>query len=231
MVQSEGRAVIVPVAEVPAIDIKTLLEQYSLGSVSSRQCYEAFAAMQISYGPGHQGIEKIYVGVGQALAKLSLPSSVYHTMEHYVMHPSLMDSALQATIGLIMSAGDRKASIKPALPFALEELEVFNRCTSEMWAWIRNSEDSRQDGPLQKLDIDLCDEQGNVCVRMKGFLSRVAERGTGAPEEWTAPETLMLEPVWEEQAIALEGTAPDYQQHLVILCEPGYISGKLLNRK
>ncbi|WP_264453579.1 SDR family NAD(P)-dependent oxidoreductase [Paenibacillus polymyxa] len=228
VVQSEGRAVIVPVAEVPAIDIKTLLEQCSLGSVSSRQCYEAFAAMQISYGPGHQGIEKIYVGVGQALAKLSLPSSVYHTMEHYVMHPSLMDSALQATIGLIMSAGDRKASIKPALPFALEELEVFNRCTSEMWAWIRNSEDSRQDGPLQKLDIDLCDEQGNVCVRMKGFLSRVAERGTGAPEEWTAPETLMLEPVWEEQAIALEGTASDYQQHLVILCEPGYISGEII---
>ncbi|MBP1177198.1 polyketide synthase PksN [Paenibacillus sp. PvR133] len=228
VVHSEGRAVIVPVAEVPAIDIKTLLEQCSLGSVSSRQCYEAFAAMQISYGPGHQGIEKIYIGVGQALAKLSLPSSVYHTMEHYVMHPSLMDSALQATIGLIMSAGDRKASIKPALPFALEELEVFNRCTSEMWAWIRNSEDSRQDGPLQKLDIDLCDEQGNVCVRMKGFLSRVAEGGTGAPEEWTAPETLMLEPVWEEQAIALEGTAPDYQQHLVILCEPGYISGEII---
>ncbi|QNV57856.1 Polyketide synthase PksN [Paenibacillus polymyxa E681] len=233
VVHSEGRAVIVPVAEVPAIDIKSLLEQCSLGSVSSRQCYEAFAAMQISYGPGHQGIEKIYIGVGQALAKLSLPSSVYHTMERFVMHPSLMDSALQATIGLIMSAGsailtDRKASIKPALPFALEELEVFNKCTSEMWAWIRNSEDSRQDGPLQKLDIDLCDEQGNVCVRMKGFSSRVAEGGTGGPDEWTAPETLMLEPVWEEQAIALEGTAPEYQQHLVILCEPGYISGEII---
>ncbi|KAF6603403.1 polyketide synthase dehydratase domain-containing protein, partial [Paenibacillus sp. EKM208P] len=89
-------------------------------------------------------------GVGQALAKLSLPSSVYPTMEQFVMHPSLMDSALQATIGLIMSTGDRKASIKPALPFALEELEVFNGCTSEMWAWIRNSEDSRQNGSLQK---------------------------------------------------------------------------------
>ncbi|WGV33690.1 SDR family NAD(P)-dependent oxidoreductase [Paenibacillus polymyxa] len=228
VVHSEGRAVIVPVAEIPAIDIETLLEQCNLGFFSSRQCYEAFATMQVSYGPGHQGIEKIYIGVGQALAKLSLPSSVYSTMEQFVMHPSLMDSALQATIGLIMSTGDRKASIKPALPFALEELEVFNGCTSEMWAWIRMSEGSRQDGPLQKLDIDLCDEQGNVCVRMKGFSSRVAEGGTGGPDEWTAPETLMLEPVWEEQAIALEGTAPDYQQHLVILCEPGYISGEII---
>ncbi|MFS8211413.1 SDR family NAD(P)-dependent oxidoreductase [Paenibacillus sp. S29] len=228
VVHSEGRAVIVPVAEIPAIDIETLLEQCNLGFFSSRQCYEAFATMQVSYGPGHQGIEKIYIGVGQALAKLSLPSSIYSTMEQFVMHPSLMDSALQATIGLIMSTGDRKASIKPALPFALEELEVFNGCTSEMWAWIRMSEGSRQDGPLQKLDIDLCDEQGNVCVRMKGFSSRVAEGGTGGPDEWTAPETLMLEPVWEEQAIALEGTAPDYQQHLVILCEPGYISGEII---
>nr|WP_226001950.1 SDR family NAD(P)-dependent oxidoreductase [Paenibacillus sp. BJ-4] len=233
VVHSEGSAAIVPVAEIPAIDIRALLEQCSLGSLSSRQCYETFAAMQVTYGPGHQGIEKIYIGAGQALAKLSLPSSVYHTKEWFVMHPCLLDSALQATIGLIMGAdgailSDGKASIKPALPFALEELEVFNGCTSEMWAWIRYSEGSRQDGPLQKLDIDLCDEQGNVCVRMMGFSSRIAEGGTGGSDEWTVPETLMLEPVWEDQALALEGITNDYQQHLVILCEPGYISGEII---
>ncbi|MDQ0495501.1 polyketide synthase PksN [Paenibacillus brasilensis] len=233
MVHSEGSAAIVPVAEVPVIDIKALREQCSLGSLSYRQCYEAFAEMQMSYGPGHRGIEKVYIGAGQVLAKLSLPSSVYHTMEQFVMHPSLMDSALQASIGLMMGAGAVSlsggiGSIKPALPFALEELEVFNSCTSEMWAWLRYSEDSRQDGPLQKLDIDLCDGQGNVCVRIKGFSSRVSEGGTGESDKSTVPETLMLEPVWEEQAIALEGTVPDYQQHLVILCEPGYISGEII---
>ena len=32
----------------------------------------------------------------QVLAKLSMPSSVSNTQEHYVLHPSMLDSALQA---------------------------------------------------------------------------------------------------------------------------------------
>ncbi|AUS27493.1 SDR family NAD(P)-dependent oxidoreductase [Paenibacillus sp. P2(2022)] len=235
VVHSEGSAAIAPLAEIPAIDIEALLEQCNLGTYSSQQCYEAFAAMQVSYGPGHQAIEKIYTGVDQVLAKLSLPTSVYQTMGQFVMHPSLMDSALQASIGLMMDTygaamSDGKASIKskPALPFAVEELEVFSGCTSEMWAWVRNREGSRQDGPVQKLDIDLCDMQGNVCVSMKGFSSRIAEGGTGGSDELTLSETLMLEPVWEEQALVSGGTAPEYRQHLVILCEPAHISGEMI---
>ncbi|AIY07720.1 polyketide synthase [Paenibacillus polymyxa] len=235
VVHSEGSVAIAPLAEIPAIDIEALLEQCNLGTYSSQQCYEAFAAMQVSYGPGHQGIEKIYTGVDQVLAKLSLPTSVYQTMGQFVMHPSLMDSALQASIGLMMDTygaamSDGKASIKskPALPFAVEELEVFSGCTSEMWAWVRNREGSRQDGPVQKLDIDLCDMQGNVCVSMKGLSSRIAEGGTGGSDEWTLSETLMLEPVWEEQALVPGGTAPEYRQHLVILCEPTHISGEMI---
>ncbi|RFT98735.1 SDR family NAD(P)-dependent oxidoreductase [Paenibacillus jamilae] len=235
VVHSEGSVAIAPLAEIPAIDIEALLEQCNLGTYSSQQCYEAFAAMQVSYGPGHQGIEKIYTGVDQVLAKLSLPTSVYQTMGQFVMHPSLMDSALQASIGLMMDTygaamSDGKASIKskPALPFAVEELEVFSGCTSEMWAWVRNREGSRQDGPVQKLDIDLCDMQGNVCVSMKGLTSRIAEGGTGGSDELTLSETLMLEPVWEEQALVPGGTAPEYRQHLVILCEPAHISGEMI---
>ncbi|MDN4088233.1 SDR family NAD(P)-dependent oxidoreductase [Paenibacillus polymyxa] len=233
VVHSEGSAAIAPLAEIPAIDIEGLLEQCNLGTYSSQQCYEAFAAMQVSYGLGHQGIEKIYTGVDQVLAKLSLPSSIYQTMGQFVMHPSLMDSALQASIGLMMDTysaamSDGKVSIKPALPFALEELEVFSGCTSEMWAWVRNREGSRQDGPVQKLDIDLCDMQGNVCISMKGLTSRIAEGGTGGSDELTISETLMLEPVWEEQALVSGGTAPEYRQHLVILCEPAHISGEMI---
>ncbi|KZE65577.1 polyketide synthase, partial [Paenibacillus jamilae] len=233
VVHSEGSAAIAPLAEIPAIDIEALLEQCNLGTYSSQQCYEAFAAMQVSYGPGHQGIEKIYTGVDQVLAKLSLPTSAYKTMGQFVMHPSLMDSALQASIGLMMDTygtamSDGTVSMKPALPFAVEELKVFSGCTSEMWAWVRDREGSRQDSPVQKLDIDLCDMQGNVCVSMKGFSSRIAERGTGGPEELTTPETLMLEPVWEEQVLFPRATPPEYRQHLVILCEPAHISREMI---
>ena len=49
-----------------------------------------------------------------------------------------------------------------------------------MWALVRYSAGSKAGDKVQKLDIDLCDEQGNVCVRMKGFSSRVLEGEVGA---------------------------------------------------
>ncbi|WP_039807219.1 polyketide synthase dehydratase domain-containing protein, partial [Pelosinus sp. HCF1] len=77
----------------------------------------------------------------------------------------IMDSALQASMGLMIGSG----SLKPALPFALQELELMEACTSSMWAAVRYSLGSKGEDKVQKLDIDLCNEEGTVCVRMKGF--------------------------------------------------------------
>jgi acyl transferase domain-containing protein/ubiquinone/menaquinone biosynthesis C-methylase UbiE len=231
--------------EAPTLDIKALQAECSQGSLSSTQCYEAFRSLGIDYGPGHQGIMQVVVGEEQVLAKLSLPSSVSDTQDQFVLHPSLMDSALQASIGLIMSSGgtmpsDILAPLKPALPFALQELEIFGHCTSSMWALIRYSDGSTAGDRVQKLDIDLCDHQETICVRMKGFSSRVLEGDVGQPsiKSFSGVQgavfqksplvaegkegTLLLHPGWKEQAAAHEAEAavPDYAQHLVILCEP-----------
>ena len=147
-------------------------------TLTSDQCYEAFKAIGFEYGPGHRGIESVHIGSGQVLAKLALPASVSGTRDQFVLHPSLMDSALQASISLMAGPDDPAASmalLKPALPFALEELHVLDRCSPTMWASIRNSEGSKAEGKVRKLDIDICDERGNVCVRMKGFSTRVPE--------------------------------------------------------
>jgi NADP-dependent 3-hydroxy acid dehydrogenase YdfG len=184
--------------------------------------------MGIDYGPGHQGIKKVVVGSGggQVLAKLSLPSFVSDTQDQFVLHPSLMDSALQASIGLMFDPGDSMPSgsttpLKLALPFALKELEIFGNCTSTMWSLVRYSDDRAAGDKVRKFDIDLCDETGTICVRMKGFSARVLEGEIVLPGSSAAPGTLMLHPGWKEQNIAPEATAPTYAQHLAILCEPG----------
>ncbi|MCP5007191.1 MAG: hypothetical protein GY941_25100, partial [Planctomycetes bacterium] len=132
-----------------------------------------FKEMGIEYGEGHRGIRKIYQGNNQVLAKLSLPSSVHDTLDEYVLHPSLLDSALQSSIGLMLHnsalSDDNKVPLKPSLPYALESLGILGLCTSEMYAWVRYTGDSTPSGKVQKLDIDLCDEQGNVCVKMRGL--------------------------------------------------------------
>jgi polyketide synthase PksN len=73
-----------------------------------------------------------------------------------------MDSALQAAVGLMDGE-----STEPRVPFALETLRVLSSCTAEMFAWVRVADAGG------KLDIDLCDAEGNVCVQMRGFSTRV----------------------------------------------------------
>src|SRR5262249_36765560 len=84
---------------------------------------------------------------------------------------SLMDSALQACVGLI--ADLNHVSSKPYVPFVLESLRIISPCAREMAAWIRYAEGSKPEHRAMKLDIDLCDHQGNICVQMRGFASRV----------------------------------------------------------
>src|SRR5207244_5632231 len=128
----------------------------------------------------------IHRGSGQVLAELRLPRIVAETLGNYVLHPSVMDSALQASIGLIDSS---ELPTRPPLPFALETLRIVSPCTQEMLAWVRYAPGSHADDRVIKLDIDLCDERGNVCVQMHGFSSRLA--GAALPPELQAEQPVV----------------------------------------
>ncbi len=162
-VHSQATALLNITDEIPALDIESLKAECRQKVLNADECYEAFAKAGLKYGAGHRGIEKIYVGEGKALAKLALPASVSDTADRFVLHPGLMDSALQASTGLTIASG----KLEPALPSALKRLEIFGGCTSSMWAYVRYGKGSSADDNVKKLDIDLCDEQGSVCVRMK----------------------------------------------------------------
>src|SRR5690606_37637464 len=56
----QGTAVFVTAREVPALDIKAIQAVCNQYTLSHDEVYDAFKAMGINYGPGHQGIEMIY---------------------------------------------------------------------------------------------------------------------------------------------------------------------------
>uniref|UniRef100_UPI002C385DCD polyketide synthase dehydratase domain-containing protein n=1 Tax=Methylomusa anaerophila TaxID=1930071 RepID=UPI002C385DCD len=191
VVYSRGSAALSPPAEAPALDLKALLAECSQNSFSSSQCYEAFKTVGFAYGPGLQGIEKVYAGQGQVLARLSLPAALADTKDRFVLHPSLLDAALQAS--LMLNPGE----VKPALPFALQKLEIFGKCTAAMWALVRYSGGNQAGDKAPKLDIDLCDGQGNICVRLKGLSLRGLADEADAAETGTNTGTLLLHPCWQ----------------------------------
>jgi acyl transferase domain-containing protein len=147
----------------------------SRGRVEGAALYPLFDKIGLQYGPAFQGIVAIHQGENQLLVELTLPEAARRHGGNYVLHPCLMDSALQGSMTLIDDVV--RASGPTWLPFALESLVFVANCTEQMVAWIRYSDGGRSASvPLVKVDIDLCDRDGNVCVQMRGFSSRPMER-------------------------------------------------------
>ncbi|HXO72358.1 MAG TPA: SDR family oxidoreductase, partial [Bradyrhizobium sp.] len=192
VVWSQGVASVVPLAAAPLLDVASMRERCTEVR-SAEQVYRSFAAMGLAYGPGHRAVSELAVGPETAVARLVLPAEV--PAEGFVLHPSLMDGALQASLGFGREAGSR-----PSLPFAVEAMEVFGACTASMWAVARPSGSS-----ARALDIELCDEGGSVRVRMRGFSAREQSDAVSAsPAEAEAVPAsggdLLLAPVWDAEA-------------------------------
>ncbi|HEU0122168.1 MAG TPA: beta-ketoacyl synthase N-terminal-like domain-containing protein, partial [Bryobacteraceae bacterium] len=129
------------------------------------QIYAAFEAMGIHYGPTHRSIRYLATGAGTALAQMQLPPTA-PTLTSFTLHPSLLDGALQAAIGMTIGANET-SSDGLALPFSLESLEIVAPLSNEMWVSVRKG-----DGD-QTLHMDLMDSDGQIAVRLSGFATRV----------------------------------------------------------
>jgi polyketide synthase PksL len=218
IIHCQGRAVLSQEPAPARLDLEQLKGQMGLGQLEPSDVYAACSRMGLIYGTSFQGITAIHRGSGQVLAQLRLPSVVANTSRDYVLHPSLMDGALQAAVGLI----EASESDRPRVPFALEALRVVSPCAPEMVAWVRYAPGSQAGATVVKLDIDLCDERGNVCVQLRGLSSRALSKEirTAAAQE-QAIGSLLGAPVWRAigASTSAEAGHAEYAEHHVVLCE------------
>ena len=200
-------------------DIAALQRQYTVAHVDAAQCYAHFESLGLRYGPTFRGLSELFIGRGNLLARIALPASLAATAAEYVLHPSVLDAALQATLYL------NQQSATLMLPFALDGVDILAPCTSNMWAVVRSSDNVATDAAVQRLDIDLCDEQGVVCVRLRQLQLRAVLggqlRAEISPATLSAGETnptLLMRPIWTAAtAQTVISDAPN--KHLVLLCD------------
>ncbi|WP_459212978.1 SDR family NAD(P)-dependent oxidoreductase [Aquimarina rhabdastrellae] len=169
----QGQAVLIYNETSIKRDINQLKTQMQGDSIEYHTIYSSFKQIGMDYGLSHQGVSIIYMGDEQLLAKLTLPIETKDGSNQFILHPGIMDSALQACIGLMIDINN--LPVRPLLPFALESVRIISKCTSEMYVWVRYAQDCKLGDRVIKLDLDLCDQEGNVCVQMLGFSSRILE--------------------------------------------------------
>jgi acyl transferase domain-containing protein len=244
VVHSQGVAMLSPADHHRQVPIDDLQKRLDKATYHSQECYDLLTRIGFNYGPAHQGMKQIYVGTDpqgfpEVLAKLELPAVVSQTLDSFTLHPSLLDSALQSSLGISLASerpndhGDGKLP-RLSLPFALEEMEVVGNCTKTMWAWVRvtdrerGSIDSEMDqasarrersSRVQKLDVRLCDEKGNLCAKLTGYSSRRISEELSKREQ--AVGRMMFSRVWKEKSGPLpeaERNSIAFMNHFVFLC-------------
>ncbi len=216
VVHAQGRAVLSAEPAPARLDLEQLDKEMGDGRLEPDSVYAAWARMGLLYGPAFQSVTRVQQGTGQVLARLRLPELLAATSADYVLHPSLADGALQACAGLLDDS-----SKQPRLPFALERLRILAPCTREMAVWARYAPGSHAGDAVVKLDIDLADQDGSVCVQMHGLSARaLSGEVRTAPPQVLASGSLLAFPVWEASDLARSGmTGVGYTEHHVVLCE------------
>ncbi|WP_146149216.1 SDR family NAD(P)-dependent oxidoreductase [Nitratireductor sp. StC3] len=201
IVHCQGRAAPLAEREAPVVDIAALQAQCRSTSIPADACYERFRRIGLDYGAAQRSVAELSVGTDrhgrrQVLARLNLPDPVRDHAALYVLHPSILDGALQAALGLELERAQQDGL---SLPFAAEAVAVFGPSPSSGWAWVRDSAGGDASRTLRKLDIDICDDDGRTSVALRGFTMRAAPQGE-EQRPATMPsdsDAVTLTPAWE----------------------------------
>ena len=213
-VYSQGSATLAEAAAVKVLDLQAIQGECRQRNLTALEIYNAFTATGLGYGPGYRVIETIAVGPDQTLVKLSLPAAVAATAAQFSLHPSIMVGVGQALAVL--------REYQPLQLVALEELEVINQCTANMWAVIH----ANTSAAAPKFDIDLCDETGTVGVRLSGLAIQAAAISAETPHpdrlidvKQETHQLMTFEEVWQTQALP-EKTPVKLKQIVCFLSHP-----------
>jgi acyl transferase domain-containing protein/acyl carrier protein len=157
---------------------------------SPEAIYGRCAEAGLKLGAGFRTIRSVCFGEGEALARLELPAALSPAAQEFVLHPGLMDGALQATAVL----GRGKVAGLP-VPFAVAEV-LFHGVGSNCYAHVRRG--SEEHG-LLRFDVSLLEDSGDVLAELKGLTMRLLNPNAATVEQ----ELIFVRPTWKEKPLSL----------------------------
>ncbi|MET0333369.1 MAG: SDR family NAD(P)-dependent oxidoreductase, partial [Rhizobacter sp.] len=202
---SQGSATLEPIAAPQVIDLQALKRDCTR-TLDAAACYAVFDNIGMAYGPRMRAVQEFHVGPAGVVARLSLAQDLRHDASDFGLHPSLIDAALHVSVGMDLGDDGQPATgtlTRMALPFAVEEVRLLARVPFDAWAVARRRAQGTGSDAVQKLDVDIVDDDGRLCATVRGLVART---GADAAEGET-PAVLTYEERWSEQPLAEERRA------------------------
>ncbi|QRN93164.1 SDR family NAD(P)-dependent oxidoreductase [Archangium violaceum] len=205
IVHSQGRVVLgdSPSRNAIRVDLAGLRERHA-SRVTSERLYRLFKERGLDYGAGFRCVEELSYGPDEVLAKLSLPAFLNDGRKDFVLHPSIMDAALQATLGFSLGADGTLDAGPSHLPFFAKAVEIHAPTPAQAYARVRRAPERSADPKLLKFDVEILDANGGLCVRFESVTLKSPGRREQKPEPVRAraearADVVYARPQWQRK--------------------------------
>ncbi|MER7702075.1 amino acid adenylation domain-containing protein [Kitasatospora sp. NPDC097605] len=211
----------------------------ALRRLAGPDCYAGLAALGYHYGPAFQGIEEVWIGPGEALARIRPTAPVAGQGEHHQVHPVVMDAFFQTLLTPQLLEG-RPGGAGIRLPVAIAEVRL--DAVGERPLWVHATV-TRDAGSELVGDLAVHDERGAPLGGITGFRAADVEQaatavGLGTIDGWLA------EPVWTELPAAADttdttdttdtpdttGLSAEHPDHWLLFADRGGVADALAER-
>lgn len=183
-------------------------------------CYAELAAMGYHYGPAFQGIEQVWIGAGEALARIRPPEALGDEASRHHLHPALLDACFQSllTPEILERQADPQRHADPQggtgirLPLSIEEVRIDPVGDQPLWA---HATVSRRDGDELVGDIAVYADSGTPLGRISGFRAGDVEKaattvGLSTIDSWLADLVWVDTPLPTAESVAEDPAAQDW---------------------
>jgi acyl transferase domain-containing protein len=131
--------------------------------------YRKFSDYGLQYGPSFQTLQEIYINGAFALSKSEIPDHLKGDFDQFILHPSMIDGALQ-TIAALAGGAD---STTPHVPFALDEVEIVHPLSQTCYAYAEYADSHmRNHTGARKFNIRILNESGKVLLTLRNLYVR-----------------------------------------------------------
>ncbi len=159
------------------------------------ECYDILSRGGIIYGQSLCIIDEIYSGGKEAIALLKLPQFLCRDTFDFIIHPSIIDGALQSIIGIDLEDGSG-----PYIPFSIGEVKILKPLNDSVYVYINvNKSDSAYGSRLQKVNMIITDLSGEILVDIRNIALRELKQPEGKSNSM---DFIFVENTWAPKELA-----------------------------
>ena len=167
--------------------------------------HQQFAALGMYLGPSFKGLERLWLGSKEALARVRLVPAIASEARLYKIHPGMLDSCLQPFAAAALRLDERAAGGMIYMPVALESYRVYREPGEILWSHVVVTTDTRraEASTTVRVDVSVFDDAGALVAEVRGLSLRRVDRQALTKSQNKPLQDSLYELKWREALLPI----------------------------